>query len=135
MQTRFFRSAKIVPGARAWWLSGPGGWLVTAHQTHVDDWEIAARYGVAAAVPSDFSTGPADSEARGQARWIDCIVWLDDFAGALAVARYAALLGFSGPQGRKGCPPLGLLVPGVCPGYGEKERTNVLPRWRRSRKP
>ena len=89
------------PGARAWRLPGPGGWLVTAHQTHAGDWEIAVRYGVTEAVPSDFAPGPADSEARGQVRWAGGIVWLGDLAGALAAARCAALSGFSGPQVRR----------------------------------
>ena len=31
------------PGHHAYRLPGPTGWLVTAHQTHVDDWKIAVR--------------------------------------------------------------------------------------------
>ena len=69
----------------------PGELLVTAHKTHVDDWKIAVRYSATAAVPSDFAPGPADSEAKGQARWVVGIVWLDDLPGALAVARCAYL--------------------------------------------
>ena len=53
-----------------------------------------------AAAPRNFAPRPADSEARGQARWVGVIVWLGDLACALAVARCAALLGFLGSQVR-----------------------------------
>ena len=72
--------------------------MVTVYQTYVDDWEVAIRYGATTAARYNSISGPADSEARGQARWFGGLVWLDDFAGALAVDRCAALLGFSGPQ-------------------------------------
>ena len=64
----------------------------------MDDWEVAIRLGASAAAQHCPSSGPADSEARGQARWVLGGVLTDELAGALAVARCAALLGFSGPQ-------------------------------------
>ena len=77
--------------------AGPDGRLIIALQTQVDIWEIAVRHGATAAAPSSSVPGLAGSEARGQSRWIGGVVWLDDLAGALAAARRAALLGFSGP--------------------------------------
>ena len=76
-------------------------WLVTALQTHVDVWEIAKQYAATIAEPNNSVPGQADSEVRRQARWVGGVVWLGDLAGALAVARRAALLGFSGPQVRE----------------------------------
>ena len=82
-------------------LTGPGGWLVTALQAHVEVWEVAVRYGAAAAAPSSPVPKPASSMARGQTRRVGGVVWLDDLAGALVVARSKAILGFSGPQVRE----------------------------------
>ena len=55
-------------------------------------------FGVSAAAPYRHNSGPVDFQAQVQARWTRGIVWADDLAGALAIARAAAKLKFSGPQ-------------------------------------
>ena len=61
----------------------------------------AGRQGyVGAEPPYGPDSGPADSQVREQARWVRCIAWNVDLAGALAIARAAADLGFAGPQAR-----------------------------------
>ena len=102
IQTECFLSAGFVsagvglarPGHHALGLSGPDGRLITAHQTHVGDWEVAVQHGATAAAPRT-------SPARGQARWIGGIAWHNNYAGAQAVAQCAARLGFLGPQVRE----------------------------------
>ena len=95
------RAGRTRPHRHAYPLSGPGGCAVAVHQARVDDWEIAALFGASAAAPYGPDSGPADSQAREQARWTRDIVWTDSLAGALAVARAAAYLGFQGPHVRK----------------------------------
>ena len=63
--------------------------------------QIAVQHGATAAAPSGSIPEQANSGARGQAEWAGGIVWLDDPAGALAVSRCVASLGFSGPQVRE----------------------------------
>ena len=90
------------PGRHAYRLSRPGGWSVAADQAHAGDWGVAVLFGASAAAPYGPDSEPADSQAREQARWTRGIFWTDDPAGALAVARAAADLEFSGPQVHEG---------------------------------
>ena len=83
---------------RAYRLTGPDGWSVTARQTHVDDWEIVALFGAAAAALYGSDSEPAGSLARERTRWFPGIEWTGDLAGAPAVARGAGNLGFAGPR-------------------------------------
>ena len=88
-------------GHHGYGLSGSDWWLVVALHTHAEVWQIAVQYGATAATPSGSIPEQADSGARGQAEWAGGIAWLDDPAGALAVSRCVASLGFSGPQVRE----------------------------------
>ena len=75
--------------------------MIAVLQTHEDVRKIAVQYGAAAAASNSPVLGPAGPGGRRQVRWVGGVVWLDDLAGALAVARRVGLLGLSGPKAQR----------------------------------